>query len=361
MGSVLAGFRLGRPIGRGGNGAVFAADQLSLGREVAIKVLLADQVGDESARLRFERESNLAASIEHPHIIPIYDAGTAEGWLYIAMKLVRGSDLQQVLSAGPLEPRRGVTVVSEMAEALDAAHARGLVHRDVKPGNVLLETTATGRQHSYLADFGLVRHVSAGSKLTVTGGDLLGTPGYISPEQVERRDTDARTDVYALGCMLYECLTGQLPFGGENYLALLNAHLNQPPPKVTTARPGLPVALDEVIAKAMAKSPDDRYARCGELAREARSALEASRRTQFTRLPPLPPPPAGGGAPAPAPSPSALAPAPKGKPAAAATPGSLPPLAPVVPPAPSRSSRRGAAVVVVAVIVVVLLLLYLAL
>ncbi|MGH9157361.1 MAG: serine/threonine-protein kinase, partial [Acidimicrobiales bacterium] len=310
VGTDVAGFRLVREVGRGAGGAVFVADQVRLGRRVALKVLLPHQLVDDRGRERFQQESALAASLDHPHIVPIHDAGEAGGWLYIAMKLVDGADLGTVLEDGPLDPARAVAMVAQVASALDAAHGAGLVHRDVKPANVLVERRTGGHDHCYLADFGLVKQVAGGAGLTGTGF-LLGTPGYLSPEQALQRPVDLRTDVYALGCLLFECLTGRLPFECDTHLALLNAHVDEPPPSATALRPGLPAGFDEVMTRAMAKAPADRYQSCGDLARAAAEVLSAVTPASPARpAPPVAPVPESPAPPAPAAPPSPESPEP---------------------------------------------------
>jgi serine/threonine-protein kinase len=248
---------------------VYRADDEALERKVALKLLAPELAEDDRFRERFLRESKLAASIEHPHIIPVYDAGEADGLLYIAMRYVEGRDLKTMLRADAcLEPMRAVELLTQVASALDAAHARGLVHRDVKPSNVLV---APG-DHAYLADFGLTKSVSDRSSLTITGR-VVGTVDYVAPEQVEGKRIDGRADVYSLGCVLYECLTGELPFPRDSELAALWAHVQEPPPRASARRSELPPALDGVVVKAMAKSPEDRYSTCGELTAAARAAI----------------------------------------------------------------------------------------
>jgi serine/threonine protein kinase len=224
---------------------------------------------DGRFRERFLAESELAASLDHPNVVPIYDAGELGEQLYIAMRYVEGSDLKQLLQTEPvLEPTRALVICAQVAAALDAAHTRGLVHRDVKPSNVLLDEN----EHVYLADFGLSR------RLAGLGGQLddrlsVGTPAYVSPEQIERGSVDGRADEYALSCMLYECLTGEAPFSRASELAVLWAHVQEPPPIASEHNPELPIEIDPVFARAMAKDPEDRYASCGELVVAAREAL----------------------------------------------------------------------------------------
>ena len=274
-GSEFAGYRIESVLGRGGMGVVYLAEHIGMGRKVALKVLASDLAEDERFRERFVRESRLAASLEHPNIVPIHEAGEVDGVLYIAMRYVEGTDLRNLLrDQGALERERAASIVSQVASALDAAHARGLVHRDVKPGNVLIAKAmgSTLGEHVYLADFGLTKRTSSDSGITGTG-QFVGTLEYAAPEQFEGRQLDARTDVYSLGCLLYECLTGRPPFRRETDAALMHAHLMEPPPTATSARPELPAAIDPVVARAMAKAPTDRHESAGALAADARRAL----------------------------------------------------------------------------------------
>jgi serine/threonine-protein kinase len=273
IGTEVAGFRIESVLGRGGMSVVYVAEQVRLGRKVALKVLTTELSWDEQFRERFVRESHIAATIDHPNIIPIYDAGEADGLLYIAMRFVQGPDLKEILKRGNLGVGRTIFLVEQLASALDAAHVHALVHRDVKPGNILLEENT---DHAYLTDFGVAKQTTARG-LTSTG-HFLGTVEYAAPEQIEGGPVDARTDVYALGCVLYECLTNSPPFSHGTEHAVLHAHLVDPPPSVSRVRPELPHAFDGVIASAMAKDPDDRFASCGELAHAARTAASGSAR-----------------------------------------------------------------------------------
>jgi YVTN family beta-propeller protein len=267
-GSTLAAYRIERLIGRGGMGDVFLADDTRLSRPVALKLLAEPLAGDERFRERLLRESRLAASLDHPNVVPIYDAGEADGRLFIAMRYVSGLDLRALLRAeGPLEPARAVAIAGQVAGALDAAHRRGLVHRDVKPSNVLLDRQ-DGPEHAYLADFGLVQ--SGGGE---ADGQFMGTVDYVAPEQIRGDALDGRADQYALGCLLFECLTGTLPFPRGSDVAAIYAHLEEPPPRAGERREGLPAALDGVLERAMAKEPAERYGTCAELVEAARAAL----------------------------------------------------------------------------------------
>jgi YVTN family beta-propeller protein len=274
VGSEIAGYRIESVLGRGGMGVVYVARHLRLDRTVALKVVSPDLAEDPKFRDRFVRESRLAASLEHPNIVPIYDAGEAEGTLYLAMRLIQGTDLKSLIAEdGGLDPGRTVRLLEQAAGALDTAHQAGLVHRDVKPGNVLIGAPGRG-EHAYLSDFGLTKRMTSDSGITGTG-QFVGTLDYAAPEQFEGKRLDGRADVYSLGCVLYECLTGDIPFRRDNQAALVYAHLMADPPKVTEAKPDLPQAVDAVVAKGMAKKPEDRYSTAGELLADARDILGA--------------------------------------------------------------------------------------
>jgi predicted Ser/Thr protein kinase len=331
IGTEVAGFRIESVLGRGGMSVVYIAEQIRLGRKVALKVLTTELAWDEQFRERFVRESHIAAAIDHPNIIPIYDAGEAEGLLYIAMRFVEGPDLKEVLKRGNLGLGRTIFLIEQLASALDSAHRHSLVHRDVKPGNILLEEST---DHVYLTDFGVAKQTTARG-LTSTG-HFLGTVEYAAPEQIEGGQVDARTDVYALGCVLYESLTGSPPFSQGTEHAVLHAHLVDPPPSVSRVRPELPLAFDGVIATAMAKDPDERFSSCGELAGAARNAASGASRRVDGGPPPAPAetiasPPAAPSLPVAAPSPSPDTPVPVAAAAApaAAAPPTVPPQEPV--------------------------------
>ena len=277
-GSIVAGYRIERLIGQGATGAVYLAEDAA-GGQVALKVLIPELAHDSRFRERFLRETQIAAGLDEPHVVPTIATGEDDGTLFLAMRYVDGLDLREMLRReGALGDARAVALVGQVASALDAAHALGLVHRDVKPGNVLVATTDAG-EHAYLCDFGLAKHLSSANSLTGERA-FVGTIAYISPEQIEGGTIDARADVYSLGCLLFECLTGEAPFARESELAAVYAHLNEQPPKPSETRPGVPEPFDAVIEKALAKSPDDRYASCGELAAASAAALrgEAPRR-----------------------------------------------------------------------------------
>jgi serine/threonine protein kinase len=279
-GAEIAGYRIESLIGRGGMAVVYRAEDLRLGRKVALKLLTPQLVDSELFRQRFIKESRLAASLDHPNIVPIYEAGEADGQLFIAMRYVIGNDLKGLLvnEGGHLPGDRTLRLFTQIGDALDSAHRAGLVHRDVKPGNILV---AGGREHAhhgsvdhvYLTDFGLTKRTSELSGGLTGTGHFLGTVDYVSPEQIQGRPVGPGTDIYALGCVLYECLTGRLPFRRDDDAALLWAHLVEAPPPVTGIRPDLPVAVNAVVARAMAKDPADRYATSEELLQELEMAL----------------------------------------------------------------------------------------
>jgi ABC-type transport system substrate-binding protein/class 3 adenylate cyclase/predicted Ser/Thr protein kinase len=274
LGSTLAGFRVERLLGRGAMGAVYLAEDVHLRRKAAIKVLGRELAEDDRFRRRFLLESQLAAGLEHPHIVPIYAAGEEDDVLFLAMKYVEGYDLRELVGAeSRIDEERALGLLSQVADALDAAHGLGLVHRDVKPANILVEAGETER--AYLCDFGLARHASTVESLTSERA-FVGTIAYIAPEQIESGAVDARADVYALGCVLFECLTGATPFERDTELQVVFAHLKEPPPLVTSLRPDLPAAIDSVIEQALAKSPDDRYSTCAELIAGAVEAMQVS-------------------------------------------------------------------------------------
>lgn len=281
-GSVLAGYRLEETIGAGGMAVVFRARDERLGRVVALKVLAPGLARDGEFRERFIRESRAAAAVEHPHIIPVYGAGEDSGVLYLAMRLVPGGDLRSVLDReGPLPPGRAMSLLSPVAAALDKAHACGLVHRDVKPANILLDTSPGQPGHPYLSDFGLAKGTVPAASLTGTG-QFLGTAGYAAPEQISGGPAHPQTDQYALACVAFTMLAGVPPFSGNEHMAVLWAHMSAPPPPVTAHRRDLPAAVDEVLARALAKNPADRYASCGDFAGALSAALGVPRSTATT-------------------------------------------------------------------------------
>ena len=259
-------------LGRGGMGVVYLARDERLGRRVALKILNADLAEDTTFRTRFENEARMAAALDEPHVVPLYEAGESSGELYLAMRYVAGSDLQTLLRRdGALPPDRAVAIIEQVAAALDAAHATGLVHRDVKPANILVTSNADGTDHAYLSDFGLARPEGA-RRMTITG-QFVGSLEYAAPEQIQGRDIGPRTDVYALGGVLTACLTGRPPYSAPSDAGLLFAHLNAPVPVPSERAAGVPVALDAVVRRAMAKEPEARFASAGDMARAARAAL----------------------------------------------------------------------------------------
>jgi Protein kinase domain len=272
-GSLLAGYRMEERIGAGGMAVVFRARDSRLNRTVALKVLIPALAADEDFRERFLRESRAAAAVDDPHIIPVYEAGEADGVLFIAMRFVAGGDLRAVIRReGPLPAQRAALFISPVASALDAAHAAGLVHRDVKPANILVDTRPGRPDHVYLSDFGLSKGALSSVGLTGTG-QFLGTPDYSAPEQVSGRAVDGRADQYALACVAFTLLTGQRLFPRDEPLAVLLAHTSEPPAPVSAQRPDLPAATDQVLARALAKAPEDRFGTCGEFAEALREAL----------------------------------------------------------------------------------------
>ncbi|MEO8290530.1 MAG: protein kinase [Gaiellaceae bacterium] len=276
IGAQLAGYRIETLVGRGGMGAVYRAEDPRLDRKVAIKVL-AENHADPSYRERFLRESKLAASIEHPNILPVHEAGEEDGTLFIVMRYVEGVDLRRVLKDGRLDVERSLRILTSVAAALDAAHACGLVHRDVKPANILLaqNVNASGEEHAYLCDFGVSKKTSR-RDLTETG-QLVGTVDYVAPEQITGKAVGRASDVYALGAVFFESLTGEPPFRRENEAAVLWGHLQGEIPSVCQRRPDLPPELDAVISRALAKNASDRFPSTGELAVAAHDALRPRR------------------------------------------------------------------------------------
>jgi YVTN family beta-propeller protein len=273
LGTRLAGYQIRAPLGRGGMGVVYLAEQERPHRQVALKLLLDPATASQTFRERFLRESELAAAIDHPNVLPVYDAGDTDGVLWIAMRYVDGTDLQALLDrGGPLAPEQALAIAGQVAGALDAAHDRGLIHRDVKPANILLAMDGGVVAHAYLADFGLTRRIGGARGLTVSG-QVLGTIDYVAPEQVEGGPVDGRADQYSLGCVLFECLTGAVPFRRDSELAVLWAHVHDPPPRVGEYRPELPAALDDAVGRALAKAPGDRYPSCEALVATAQAAL----------------------------------------------------------------------------------------
>src|SRR5215207_3784257 len=273
IGTEFAGYRIEALLGRGGMSVVYRAENARLGNKVALKLLAESLADDESFRERFVRESRTAAKLNHPNIVTIYDAGDSEGVLYIAMRWVEEDLKAHLRREGPLAPDHALAVAAQVGSALDSAHARGLLHRDVKPANILLEPGEPGAPPiAYLADFGLTKHLESRSGITASG-QFVGTIDYMSPEQIEGREVDSRTDIYSLGCVIFESLAGGTPFRRETDVAVLWAHMREDPPPLSEVRPDLPRELDGVLAKAMAKSPEDRYGSCRELVADLRQVL----------------------------------------------------------------------------------------
>jgi tRNA A-37 threonylcarbamoyl transferase component Bud32/CheY-like chemotaxis protein len=272
IGNVIAGYRIEERIGRGGMGVVYRAEHLNLRRRAAIKIIAPDLAESEGFRERFTREARIAAALQHPNIVTVYDAGEVDGLLYLAMQYIEGFDLSAMLRReGRLRPYRAVDVCRQVAAALDAAHAMGLIHRDVKPANVLI----AGRT-AFLTDFGLTKRLDGTHTDLTRAGDVVGTIHYVAPEQIEGTQVSARSDVYSLGCLLYHCLSGQVPFARDTDVAVIYAHLSEPPPKLSAVRPELAGGLDAVIAKALDKSPDRRFATCEALINAARAVIDAA-------------------------------------------------------------------------------------
>jgi YVTN family beta-propeller protein len=275
VGTRLAGYQIKALLGRGGMGVVYLAEQLGPHRQVALKLLLDPVAAGDAFRERFLRESELAAAIDHPNVLPVYDAGETDGVLWIAMRHVDGIDLAALLHRdGPLAPEQALAICGPVAGALDAAHTQGLVHRDVKPANILLAVEDGAVGHAYLADFGLTKRVGGARGLTASG-QVLGTIDYVAPEQIEGGQIDGRADQYSLGCVLFECLTGTVPFRGDSELAVLWAHVHDPPPRIRDHRPDLAAALDDAIDRALAKAPGDRYPSCAAMVAATQAALTA--------------------------------------------------------------------------------------
>ena len=276
VGDDLAGYRLRGVMGRGGMSVVYEAENPRLGSTVALKVLAPELATNDLFRARFLKESRIAASLNHPNVIPIYDMGAHEDLLFIAMRYVVGADLRMVLKAkGWLMPDQALLLIGQAGRALDAAHRHGLVHRDVKPGNILIERGSDDDgepDHVYLSDFGISKHVASRSGLTATG-EFMGTIDYISPEQIRGRPVDGRADIYSLGCVLYECLTGRVPFDKDVNAAVIWAHVEEMPTAPSSLQSALPPGIDQVLAKALAKDPADRYATCRELIAAVTAAL----------------------------------------------------------------------------------------
>ena len=344
-GSQFAGYTIEGMLDRGGMGVVYKAADTELDRTVALKIIAPEHTQNPDAVTRFKSEARLAASLEHPNIVPIHRGGEYHGVLYLAMRFVPGTNLRHVVDQGQLDLDRVQRVTTSVASALDAAHERGLVHRDVKPANILISGEGD-HEHVYLTDFGLTKRLGSAGSLTRTGA-WVGTPDYVAPEQIQAGTVDGRADIYSLGCVLYEMLTGSVAYPKDNDMAKLWAHVTDPPPSPSLTRPELNRAFDEVVARATAKDPAARYSKASELAAAVDRAIAEQRsqiapdglqvtRAAGTAPPPAPAPPsehdlfiAGPSSGSPAPSePAPREPAP----AASAPPPSAPP-----PSAPAQS------------------------
>ncbi|OLZ62692.1 serine/threonine protein kinase [Streptomyces sp. IMTB 2501] len=275
IGAEIAGYRVERELGRGGMAVVYQARDLRLGRTVALKLLAPEYTRNDAFRRRFAQESRVAAAIDHPNIVPVFEAGEADGILYIAMCFVAGRDLRALIDGeGPLPVAAALRIAAQLASALDAAHARELVHRDVKPANVMVArgVDSDHPEHVYLTDFGLAKKSLSLTGFT-TAGEFVGTLDYVAPERIAGRPVDGRADQYSLACVVYEMLAGAPLFQREDHLELLWAHQYDPPPSLSQERPDVPVAADDVLRQALAKAPDDRYDSCLEFVAALRTAI----------------------------------------------------------------------------------------
>ncbi len=283
VGSEFAGHRLEEVAGRGGMGIVFRATDLSLDRVVALKVIAPELAGVQRFARRFVRESKVAASTRNAHLLPVYRAGVEEGHMFVTMEFIEGRDLAEWIGRdGRLDPALAVDIVAQVAEALDAAHANDLVHRDVKPANVLIEDRPPG-PHAYLTDFGLSKALASEETALTATGTVVGTLDYMAPEQLRGQPVDGRIDVYALGCVLFEALTGRVPYPEETPAAKMLAHADHPVPRLPEAAPHLNPALGPVVERAMAKDPADRFASAGDLGRAARAAIATAEQVESAR------------------------------------------------------------------------------
>jgi serine/threonine protein kinase len=292
VGTTFGKYKITGVLGKGGMGEVYEAHDNEIGRAVALKIIKSQFADDRRYRMRFERESHAVAKLQEPHVIPIHGFGEIDGCLFIDMRLVRGADLLSLLEKEPLDPNRAVGITTQIAAALDSAHAEGLIHRDVKPQNVIV----TPADFAYLVDFGIAE-VVGDTRLTMAGSQI-GSFAYMAPERFGDQQITPAVDVYALTCVLYESLTGQLPFPVGSQEALIGAHLSSPPPRPSLVNSKVPPAFDDVIARGMAKEPDDRYGSAGALGRAASRALKGDGRTsigptqsaptQYAPWPPMP-------------------------------------------------------------------------
>ncbi len=288
VGSTFGKYTLNRLLGKGGMGEVYEAYDNEKRRSVALKILAEQYSQDEQFRTRFQRESYAAAVLQEPHVIPIHDWGEIDGNLYIDMRLVKGQTLHDLIEQGPIEPKRAVAIVNQVAEALDAAHSERLIHRDVKPQNIII----TPGDFAYLLDFGIAE-AQGDTRLTVAGYQI-GSFDYMAPERFGDHPTTPAADVYSLACVLHEALTGKRPFPGGSVEQIMGAHIATPPPRPSTVNPSIPIAFDEIITRGMAKNPDDRYGSAGALGRAAQRVLETNSsnpsQTATQQAPSYPPP-----------------------------------------------------------------------
>jgi serine/threonine protein kinase len=297
-GRRLGHYRIDGVLGKGGMSVMYKATDVRLGRKVALKVIAEHLTEDPEFRERFVDEARNTSAIDHANVVPLYDFGEVDGLLFIAMRLVDGSDLASLIKDGPLKPDRALALLGQVAEALDNLHERGLVHLDVKPANVLVTSRESAAEHIYVADFGLTRRGATGHR--TRGGDFLGSPTYAAPEHLRGEPVDGRTDAYSLACVLFACLAGRPPFQGT-VPGVIQGHLNREPPALTEVV-SLPKAIDEVIRRGMAKSPKDRYKNCRELVSAARQALAAPAAPNHTTPVPAAPGPRTNGAVGPRPA-----------------------------------------------------------
>ena len=346
-GSVFAGYWIDRLLDRGGMGVVYKAMDIDLDRAVALKLIAPEWMEDDNATARFRTEARLAASLEHPNIVPVHRGGEEQGVLYLAMRFVPGTNLRRMIDRSPLPFETTGTILTQIASALDAAHSRGLVHRDVKPANILI-SDETAQTHAYLTDFGLTKRPGSTGGLTGTGL-WVGTADYVAPEQIQGHAIDGRADIYSLGCVLYEMLTGEVAYPKDGDIAKLWAHISNPPPQPSTTRTDLVPAFDEVVARATAKDPADRYATAGEMAAAAREAIALQQQAQTgSAIPPMSLGAAAPPSPTPPPSPVPAAPVPAAPESWAgsppSTPASAPPSGASMPPAaqPTHASAQPA-------------------
>ncbi|HVK24116.1 MAG TPA: serine/threonine-protein kinase, partial [Actinokineospora sp.] len=270
-GRRLGHYRIDGVLGKGGMSVMYRATDIRLGRKVALKVIAEHLTEDPEFRERFVDEARNTSAIDHANVVPLYDFGEVDGLLFIAMRLVEGSDLASLIKGEPLAPQRAISLLSQVAEALDNLHERGLVHLDVKPANVLVTSRESATEHIYVADFGLTRRGATGHR--TRGGDFLGSPTYAAPEHLRGEPVDGRTDAYSLACVLFACLSGRPPFQGQ-VPEVIQGHLNREPPALTDFV-SLPPAIDDVIRRGMSKQPGQRYPTCRELIAAARQALTA--------------------------------------------------------------------------------------